>query len=395
MTSMRRQVVILAASQAIFQTASVMVVTVGSLAGARIAPSPGLATLPIGTMLLGTALVTFPASMWMDRAGRKPGFVAGALLGAAGGLAAATGVWIGSLALLCLGTFLVGSWQAFAQFYRFAASEVASDDFRSRAISYVLAGGIVAAFAGPWLGRLGEPILEPAYLGSFLLLALVSLFGAGMLLNLRIPHAERAATRSSRRPWREIVTQPTYAVALFAAATGGGVMILAMTATPLAMVEHRHSLSSTAAVIQLHVLGMFVPSFFTGSLIARYGAQPVMLAGVVILTGHVLTTLSGSGFGSFAAALVLLGLGWNFLYVGGTAMLTTTYTDAEKGRAQAINDMTIFVVAMACSFGSGALLDAFGWVALNLLTLPWLGVAALALLWHGARGRTASVDVRA
>lgn len=392
---MRRQVLILAASQAVFQTASVLVVTVASLAAAGIASSPGLATLPIATMLLGTALGTFPASMWMNRSGRKPGFVGGALLGVAGGLAAASGVWLASLALLCLGTFLVGGWQAFAQFYRFAASEVASEAYRSRAVSYVLAGGVVAAFAGPWLARLGEPILQPAYFGSFLLLAFVSLLGAGVLLNLRIPRPEATVAGTAGRPWQEIVIQPAYAVALFAAATGGGVMVLAMTATPLAMAGHLHSLSSTAAVIQLHVLGMFVPSFFTGTLIARYGPQPVMLAGVAILTGHVLTTLTGGGFGSFAAALVLLGLGWNFLYVGGTTMLTATYTEAEKGRAQATNDMTIFVVATACSFAAGALLDAVGWTAMNLLLLPWLGVAALALLWHGSRRRTVSAEVRA
>jgi MFS family permease len=392
--SVRGQVLILAASQALFQTASVLVVTVGSLAAARIAPSADLATLPVGTMLLGTALATVPASMWMNRVGRRPGFVAGALLGTAGGLLAALGVWTGSLALLCLGTLLVGSWQGFAQFYRFAASEVASEEFRSRAISYVLAGGIVAAFAGPFLGRLGAPILEPAYLGSFVLLALVALLGVATLLSLRVPRAEKHETESGGRPWREIVTQPAYAVALFGAATGGGVMTLAMTATPLAMTGHHHSLASTATVIQLHVLGMFVPSFFTGTLIARYGALSVMLAGVVILAGHVLTTLTGTGFGSFAAALTLLGLGWNFLYVGGTALLTTTYTDAEKGRAQATNDLTVFVVAVACSFGAGALLDDLGWVALNLLTLPWLGVAALALIWHGVRRRAAPADVR-
>ena len=386
--SMRGQVFILAASQAIFQTASVLVVTVGSLAAAQIAPSRALATLPVATMVLGTALATIPASMWMNRAGRRPGFLAGAALGITGGLLAALGIWLGSLALLCLGTLLVGSWQGFAQFYRFAASEAANEAFRPRAISYVLAGGIVAAFAGPFLGKLGGPLLEPAYLGSFLLLALVALLGLGVLLKLQVPRPRTVEERSGGRPWSEIVTQPAYAVALFGAATGGGVMTLAMTATPLAMTDHQHSLSSTAMVIQLHVLGMFVPSFFTGSLIARFGVIPVMLAGVAILAGHVLATLSGTSFGSFAAALALLGLGWNFLYIGGTTLLTTTYTEAEKGRAQATNDMTIFTVGMACSFGAGALLDDLGWVALNLLTLPWLGLAALALTWHGVRERS-------
>ena len=390
-SSARGQVLILAASQAIFQTASVLVVTVGSLAAAQIARSPGLATMPVATMVLGTALATVPASMWMNRVGRRPGFVTGALLGVAGGTLAAMGVWAGSLALLCFGTLLVGSWQGFAQFYRFAASEASSERFRSRAISYVLAGGIVAAFAGPFLGRLGEPVLEPSYLGSFLLLALVALLGVGILLTLRIPPPNAHEAERGGRPWREIVTQPAYAVALFGAATGGGVMTLAMTATPLAMAGHEHSLLSTATVIQLHVLGMFVPSFFSGALIARFGALPVMLAGVVVLVGHVLITLTGTNFGSFAAALALLGVGWNFLYVGGTSLLTTTYSEAEKGRAQATNDMTIFVVGVVCSFGAGLLLDKLGWVALNLVTLPWLAVAALALLWQAFRAREGNV----
>lgn len=385
--AMHRQVLILAIAQAIFQTASTLVMTVGGLAGARLAGSPALATLPIATMFLGTALMTFPASMWMARAGRRPGFVVGALLGAAGGLIAAFGIWTDSLALLSFGTFLVGAYQAFAQFYRFAASEVASDAFRPRAIALVLAGGIVAAFAGPWLARIGGPLLDPVYVGSFLLLALVSLLGAGALLMLHVPPPVVEAEAGGGRPWRAIVSQPSYLAALFGAVTGYGIMILAMAATPLAMVAHDHPLADAALVIQLHVLGMFVPSFFSGNLIARFGARPVMLAGIVILAGHVLTTMTGTGFASFASALVLLGVGWNFLYVGGTTLLTTTYTQAERGRAQATNDMAIFVVGLACSFGAGALLDLLGWQWLNLILLPWLAAAALVLIWQERRAR--------
>jgi MFS family permease len=160
-------------------------------------------------------------------------------------------------------------------------------------------------------------------------------------------------------------------------------MILAMTATPLAMVHHHHDLSAAATVIQLHVLGMFLPSFFTGSLIARFGVLRVMLTGVLLLAGHVVTTLTGVGFGSFAGALVLLGVGWNFLYVGGTTLLTGTYTSAERGRAQATNDMTIFAVGLACSFSAAALLQSFGWQLLNVLLLPWLVLAAASLMWLG------------
>lgn len=383
---MHRQVLLLASSQALFQTASVLVMTVGGLAGGQIASRPELATMPIAAMFLGTATSTFPASMWMARVGRRAGFVVGALLGVAGGLVAAFGIWLGSLALLSFGTFLVGGYQAFAQFYRFAASEVADERFRPRAISLVLGGGIVAALAGPMLGRFGGPMLEPHYVGSFLLLALVSMIGAGVLLGVRVPAPEmRPGDAPEGRPWSAIVCQPAYLVALFGAATGYGVMILAMTATPIAMVHHQHDLSTAATVIQLHVLGMFLPSFFTGALIARFGVLRIMLAGVALLAGHVLMTLTGVAFGSFASALVLLGVGWNFLYVGGTTLLTTTYTVAEKGRAQATNDMTIFAVGLACSFSAGGLLQAFGWQTLNLLLLPWMALAALSLLWLGWR----------
>ncbi len=383
---MHRQVFLLAAAQALFQTASVLVMTVGGLAGGQIASRPELATMPIAAMFLGTALATFPASMWMSRVGRRLGFILGALLGVAGGLIAAAGIYLGLLAVLAFGTFLIGAYQAFAQFYRFAASEVADEAFRSRAISFVLGGGIVAALAGPLLGRLGGPLLEPLYVGSFLLLALVSAIGAGILLGLRVPTPPAARGEALQgRPWRAIVFQPAYLVALFGAATGYGVMILAMTATPLAMAHHHHDLPAAATVIQLHVLGMFLPSFFTGSLVARFGVLRIMLAGVALLAGHVLVTLTGVGFGSFAGALVLLGLGWNFLYVGGTTLLTTTYTAEEKSRAQATNDMTIFVVGLACSFSAGALLQTFGWQTLNTLLLPWLASAAFALLGLGYR----------
>lgn len=181
--------------------------------------------------------------------------------------------------------------------------------------------------------------------------------------------------------------QPAYLVALFSAVTGYGIMILAMTATPLAMTHHRHDLPTTAMVIQLHVLGMFLPSFFTGSLIARFGVLRIMLAGIALFAGHVVLSLTGTGFGSFASALVLLGIGWNFLYVGGTTLLTTTYTPAEKGRAQATNDMTIFIVGLASSLSAGALLQTFGWQTLNMLLLPWMAAAALALIWLGLRQR--------
>jgi MFS family permease len=378
--SMHRQVLLLATAQALFQTASVMVMAVGGLAGALVTGDPRL------------AVSTVPASIWMSRVGRRPGFVFGAGLGVLAGIVAALGLWLESLVVLSIGTFLVGAYQAFAQFYRFAAGEVADDAFRPRSISLVLAGGIVAALLGPAIGRLGGPLLSPTYVGSFLLLALVSLVAALLLTRLQMP-APAPTHVGLARPLAQIVRQPTYLVALFAAATGYGVMILAMTATPIAMVHHHHALADASTVIQLHVLGMFLPSFFTGSLIARFGVLRVMLSGVALLTGHVLTTLTGTGFESFAAALILLGVGWNFLYVGGTTLLTTTYTAAERGRAQATNDLSIFVVGLLSSLSAGALLDATGWQMTNLLLLPWLAAAALALLglaWTRRQSATAT-----
>lgn len=383
----RHQVALLAVAQALFQTVSVMVMTIGGLAGALVTSDPRLATAPIAAMFLGTALTTIPASMLMARWGRRAGFVLGASLGVAGGLIGAWGLWLGSLPLISAGTLLVGSYQAFAQFYRFAAGEVADEAYKPRAVSLVLAGGVIAALAGPAIGRLGGPLLQPTYLGSFLLLALVSFGAAVLLTRLRMPPSPVTEAASTPRTLSVIMRQPRYLVALFAAATGYGVMILAMTATPIAMVHHHHGLSDAAAVIQLHVLGMFLPSFFTGSLIARFGVLKIMLTGVALLAAHVLTTLTGTGFSSFASALVLLGIGWNFLYIGGTTLLMSTYSPAERGKAQAANDLLIFILGLICSLSAGALLQTVGWQQMNLLLLPWLVSAAMVLIGLAVAGR--------
>jgi MFS family permease len=239
--TMHRQVLILASSQSLFQTVSVMVMTIGGLAGANIANTQTLATLPIASMFLGTAMMMFPASMWMARMGRRNGFLCGTLLGILGGIIATIGIIYGSLYLLALGTFCVGAYQSFAQFYRFAASEVADDAFRSRAISFVMAGGVVAALIGPVLARFGGPFFNHLeYVGSFLIITIVSLIAMGILSRLHIPDQVEVKTSfSAGRPWHQIVFQPTYLVALLGAITGYGIMILGMTATPIAM-RHSH-----------------------------------------------------------------------------------------------------------------------------------------------------------
>jgi MFS family permease len=386
---MHRQVLLLAAAQALVQTASTVVITVGGLAGAQTARAHELATAPIASMFLGTAVTIVPASIWMARSGRRPGFIAGALLGALGGAVAAAGINAGSLLLLCLGTLLVGAYLGFAQFYRFAASELSDDAFRPRAIGFVLAGGIVAALLGPAFARVGAQALETAYVGSFLILVGTSLVAAGVLARLRVSKPRRDVTGDQPRPLLAIMRQPTYAVALLGAATGSGVMVLAMTATPLAMVEHHHGLSAAAVVIQVHVLGMFLPSFFTGSLITRYGVVAIMLTGASLMLGHVALSVLGTGFSSFASALLLLGAGWNFLYVGGTTLLTEGYRPAERGRAQAANDLVVYMVGLASSLGAGALLNRVGWRLMNALLVPWLLATMIAVAWLGYQRRAA------
>ncbi|MGE3475015.1 MAG: MFS transporter [Rhodospirillaceae bacterium] len=386
---MHRQVLLLATAQALFQSTSVLVVTIGGLAGSQVAASPALATAPLGAMFLGNAFTTFPAAMWMARVGRRAGFIAGAALGIVGGLVCAAGVVMSSLLVLCLGTMFLGAYQAFSLYYRFAASEVSDEAFRPKAISFVMTGGIVAAFLGPALARWGEPLIDPQYTGSFLLVSAVSVIAMLLLPAVRVP-APPAAALGAVRPLAHIVRQPSYLIALFGAATGQGVMVLAMTASPIAIVAHHHTVADAAHAIQFHVLGMFLPSFFTGALIARFGVVRIMFAGVGLLAGHIALALSGTEVPFFISALTLLGVGWNFLFIGGTTLLTTAYTPAERGRAQAVNDLTVVTVGFLSSASSGALLAVFGWQTMNMLLLPWLGVMAAALVWF-ARRRTASV----
>ena len=387
---MFRQVWILAGSQAIFQTVSILVMTIGGLAGEMLAPTPALVTLPIAAVSLGTVLATFPASIWMSRAGRKKGFCTGAGAGIVASILAVIALSIHSFTLLCVATFMVGIYQAFAQFYRFAAGEAAKKSYRTRAISLVMAGGIVAALMGPLLANAGSHLFSVPFLGSFLLMGIIALSGLALLSRLQMPAAETyEASGSISRPWLKVITQPAYAVALFSAASAFGIMVLAMTATPLAMKHHDYSLTQSATVIQIHVLGMFLPSFFTGRLIERFGIITVMMTGAGTLVLYILLALSGTGFSQFAGALFLVGLGWNFLYIGGTSLLATSFSLAEKGFAQAINDMSIFVFTLLCSLAAGKLLNAFGWEKMNFLLLPWvlfLMVPLAGLAFHNKRG---------
>ena len=381
MRNMYKQVLILAGSQAVFQTVTILLMTIGGLAGLYLAPDPSWATIPVAMGSLGTALVMFPASFLMTRVGRRAGFLLGAASGIVSAAVAVVAMIQHSFWLLCLGMLLMGIYQAFAQFYRFAAGEVATVEFRTRAISLVIAGGVVAAFAGPWLGRTGSNLLSTPYAGSFVLMGVMSAIGVLLLLGLKVPEESHTATFNTppARRWTTVITQPAYLVALFSAASAYGIMVLAMTATPIAMTHHDFSLGESASVIQLHVLGMYLPSFFTGRLVARFGSVKIMLA------------LSGTSWTLFAGALIFVGTGWNFLYIGATSLLSTTYSGKEKGVAQAVNDMSVFVFTLLCSVAAGSLLNTIGWQSMNKLLLPWIIVLALPLLCLGWQRRRAAI----
>jgi MFS family permease len=376
-----RTALLLAACQALYQTSGVVIITAGGLVGQMLASDKALATLPISAWMTGTMLVTIPASLLMGRIGRKAGFTIGALLGTGAGALAVVGVVIGSFWLFTAAHLLHGSYQAFAQFYRFAAADAATPAFRSRAISYVLTGGVVAAVLGPNIVALTKDLIVTIpFVASYAALVVLALIATTVVGLIDIPKPVEQRTEEPARPLSAIARQPVFLVAIVVSAIGYGVMNLAMTATPLAMAGHQHSISQTAFVIQWHVLGMFVPSFFTGAIIARFGTPWVMLAGVALLLAHVVIALSGAEFLYFLSALTLLGVGWNFAYIGGSTLLTEAYRPSERALVQGVNDFIIFTTVVCSSFASGALLHGAGWTGVNVVALPFLAVAGLALI---------------
>lgn len=386
MRNMHRQVLILAGSQAIFQSISVLIMTIGGLAGALLTPSPALSTVPLAMASFGTVLVMFPASLWMSRIGRKTGFITGALSGIMSAIISMAAMFQHSFILLCSGMFFLGIYQAFAQFYRFAAGEVVLPAFRTKAISLVLAGGVVAALLGPFLASFGSAFFSVSYAGSFLFMGIMASVGLLLLSRLQIPVQSRESSEHViTRSWQKVVFQPAYLVALFSGASGFGIMVLGLTATPIAMKHYGFDLSQIATVIQLHILGRFIPSFFTGKLIDRFGVIKIMLAGILLMLAYIALAFSGITWGMFAVALILMGIGWNFLYIGGTSLLATTYFTGEKGVAQATNDMSVFIFSLLCSLGAGPLLNAYGWKTMHLLLVPWVLFLIVPLLWLAMR----------
>jgi MFS family permease len=386
----RLNVGLLAACQAMLLSTSSTLIAVNGLVGLALAPYPGLATLPVTFWVLGGAAATLPASFHMKRVGRRQGLSMGALWAFAGlGLCAAS-VWFKAFPLLCLGTFLCGVFNAYGQYYRFAAADTAPADFKSTAISLVLAGGLVGGLLGPNLSRFTVDLLEPRFMAAYLVVIGYAAATIGFLRFVDIPNPPAAAQAGSGRPLREIAAQPKFIVAVLAGCIGYGVMNFLMTSTPLAMQVCGHAYGDSAMVISAHVIGMFSPSFITGTLIKRFGTLTVMLVGALLNFACIGIALSGITVAHFWWALVLLGVGWNFLYTGGTTLLTETYRPEEKAKAQGANDQAIFIVMVVSSLVSGWTVTQAGWARVNLFAAPLILIVACAIVWYALQSRKAA-----
>ena len=377
----RKNVWLLSACQALLLTNGVTLIAVSALAGQMLASNKALATLPATAYVIGSWCSTVPASLYMKRVGRRSGFLTGAGFGLVASLVTSTAMGVGSFALLCVGTFLFGIYNAFGQYYRFAAADAAPADFKAKAISYVLAGGLVGGIVGPALSRWTRELAQPPFMATYASLAIFTLISMVVLSRLRIPDGANDAAQGEVRPMCEIAAQPTFIVAATVAAFGYATMTLLMTATPLAMGFCGHPYGAAATVISSHVIGMFAPSFVTGSLIKRFGVLTVMGTGVALLFTCIGIALSGQEIPHFWWALVLLGVGWNFTYVGGSTLLTEAYRPSERAKVQGANEMIVFTVQAMAAFSSGVLVNARGWNTLNYVAIPMVTVCAIAVTW--------------
>jgi MFS family permease len=387
MNSIRRNVTVLAACQAMLFTNNSTLIAINGLAGLALAPYKGLATLPVTCWVLGGAIATMPASMHMKRVGRQHGLTMGTLWGIVGALVCAAAIWLQSFWLLCFGTLVFGAYNAYGQYYRFAAADVASVDFRATAISLVLAGGLVGGIIGPSTSRFTIDLLAPKFMGAYLGLIVFALLTMALLRLIRIPTPSASEASASGRPLAAIAAQPKFVVAVLSSAIGYGVMNFLMTSTPIAMGVCGHPYSDAAFVISSHVVGMFAPSFITGHLIRRFGVLAIMFAGALFNFLAIGIALSGISVAQFWWSLVLLGVGWNFLYIGGTTLLTETYRPEERAKAQGAHDQGVFVMMAISSFTSGMTVTAAGWERVNLFALPMVALVAAAIAWFALSER--------
>jgi MFS family permease len=382
-----RNVAILGASQALAASAGPLVTLSGGIVGQSLAPSPLLATLPITALVVGLASAAVPVALLMRRIGRRAGFVTGAAVSSAGALLAAAATTAGSFTAFCAATFVMGAAGACVQQYRFAAAESVDTRHTGRAVSLVLIGGIISGALGPEIGRRGRHLLGTEFSGAFVLVAVVQLVALALLTGIRSPRTPAAATEGDRVPIRAFFARPSFVLAVVAAGSAAAVMSFLMTATPISMHVHdAHSIDDAAFVIQSHVVAMFAPSLLTGWLVDRLGLTRMMAAGTLVLGAAIGAASSGHTLLTYWTGLVLLGLGWNLLFIGATVLLTRSHSPAERFRAQGLNDVTVFGSQAIASLASGAALHRFGWSAMNLAAVPVL-LVVLALIAVTARRR--------
>jgi MFS family permease len=377
-----RNTLILSGCQATLQTSGATMIAVTGLAGYALASDKSLATIPLTCYVVGSAITTIPASFLMNSIGRRGGFQVGAAIGIGGALICALAIYVASFWLLCAGMSVMGIYTAFGKYYRFAAADAAELDFKAKAISLTLAGGIVGGIVGPEMAKHTTTLSssEP-YFAPYVSLAFVCLLAMLFLARLDIPRLSLHERKEGGRPLSAIMAQPVFIVAALAGALSYGIMNLMMTSTPLAMRAHDHPFNDAAFVLQWHMIGMYGPSFFTGHLINRFGVLNIIMAGIVLLLGCVAVALSGTDLINFWTALFVLGIGWNFMYVGGSALLTEAHTPAERAKTQAANDFLVFVTMAISSMSSGMLLHQGGWHTVNYGTVPFLVLAAAATFW--------------
>ncbi|SDE79332.1 Predicted arabinose efflux permease, MFS family [Dyadobacter soli] len=383
----------LVAGQAFFQTAGILVAALSGLVGYNLAADKALATIPVAVISIGTAAALIPASMFMKKYGRKKGFMVGIGLGFLAGALASLGIYLVDFWLFVLGNMFVGAYQGFSQYYRFAAAESVPEAERSKAISWVVSGGVFAAVAGPSIARLTKDIGDIPFLYSYVSLMALSILA--VLAVSRIRHDTRqdalAEPVQRERPLSEILKRPPFIGAIASSAVGSAVMVMVMTATPITMKICGYNADDSSVVIQWHVLGMFVPSFFTGDLIQRFGAVRVISCGILIFLLHLSLALSGTELFHFTTGLIFLGIGWNFMFIGGTALLTKSYATGDRAKSQAFHDFMVYAVATVSSFTAGAALDRWGWNVVNLIAAPMLVTALVVVQWYAFSERKSQV----
>ncbi|MBO6756020.1 MAG: MFS transporter [Roseibium sp.] len=379
----KRNAFFLALAQAIGGALASIVITTGPLIGyMMLAEDKALATLPVSAMVLGTAFGTLPAGMVMRQYGRRAGFMGASLVAAVSGLIATFAVFENSFVLFVAACGIGGFAGAFVHQYRFAAADTASEAFKPKAISWVLAGGVLAGVVGPQTVIATKDMFDPImFAGTYLAQTGLSLIAFCLVAQLKIPKPPKREVKTGGRPMRVIMMQPRFMVAAACGICSYALMSLVMTATPLAMIACGLSETDAALGIQWHVMAMFGPSFFTGSLIARYGKERIVSIGLALLAGCAVVALMGVDLAHFWIALILLGLGWNFGFIGATAMLTDTYRPEERNMVQATNDFLVFGFVAFASFSSGALLNAFGWATINGLVFPFVVLCFGLLIW--------------